>query len=126
MLAYSIRYSQDAVLMKISQVIVLAIFAGLAACAAPIPPRPTATPVPSPEPTVAAPNLDTATQSLITKAQRVVFVVPFSHWDTDWHDTFANYSQRSDGNILAAIQMAKQDPQYRYMFEQVLFVQHFW
>ena len=56
----------------------------------------------------------------------MVFVVPFSHWDTDWHDTYANYSQRSDGNILAAIQMAKQNPQYRYTFEQVLFVQHFW
>ena len=75
---------------------------------------------------MAAPNLDAPTQALIAQAQRVVFVVPFSHWDTDWHDTFANYSQRSDGNILAAIQMAKQDPQYRYTFEQVLFVQHFW
>ena len=104
--------------MKISPVVVLALFAGLTACAAPTPPGPTVTPVPSPEPTVAAPNLDTVTQNLITQAQRVVFVVPFSHWDTDWHDTFANYSQRSDGNILAAIQMAKQDPQYRYTFEQ--------
>src|SRR5260221_3607592 len=112
--------------MKISQAVVLAVFAALAACAPPSPPGPTATPIASPEPTVAAPNLDTATQNLIAKAQRVVFVVSFSHWDTDWHDTFANYSLRSDGNILAAIQMAKQDPQYRYAFEQVLFVQHFW
>src|SRR5438105_307144 len=112
--------------MKISPAVVLVLLAGLVACAAPTPRPPTATPAPSPEPTVAAPNLDAATQALITQAQRVVFVVPFSHWDTDWHDNFAAYSQRSDGNILAAIQMAKQDRQYRYTFEQVLFVQHFW
>src|SRR5260221_10385898 len=112
--------------MKISPAVVLALLAGLAACAAPTPPKPTVTPDPSPEPTVAAPNLDTATQALIAQAKRVVFVVPFSHWDTDWHDNYANYSQRSDGNILAAIEMARQDRQYRYTFEQVLFVQHFW
>ena len=90
--------------------------------------------VPAPKPTatapataiVAAPNLDAATQALIAQADRVAFVVPFSHWDTDWHDTYTNYVQRSDGNILSAIQLAKQYPRYRYTFEQVLFVQHFW
>jgi hypothetical protein len=102
----------------------LSLLVVLAACVAPAPP--TAAPSATPPPAVAAPNLDAATQALIAKADRVVFVLPFSHWDTDWHDTYANYSQRSDGNILAAIQMAKQDPQYRYAFEQVLFVQHFW
>src|SRR6202011_3645952 len=85
-------------------------------------------PAPKPTPTaiVAAPNLDAPTQALIAQADRVAFVVPFSHWDTDWHDTYANYVQRSDGNILGAIQLAKQYPRYRYTFEQVLFVQHFW
>src|SRR5262245_48754791 len=98
---------------------------GLAACAT-LRPAPTPTTAPTATPVVVAPNLDAETQALIARAQRVVFVVPFSHWDTDWHDTYANYVQRSDGNILAAIQMAKADRRYRYAFEQVLFVQHFW
>jgi hypothetical protein len=72
------------------------------------------------------PNLDAETQTLVAQADRVVFVVPFSHWDTDWHDSFPNYVQRSDQNILAAIQMAKQSPRFRYTLEQTLFVQHFW
>ncbi len=63
---------------------------------------------------------------MITQAQRVVFVVPFSHWDTDWHDTFDNYVKLADGNILAAIQLARQSPRFRYAVEQVLFAQHFW
>ena len=101
----------------------LALLIALAACAAPAPP-PTATP--DAGHTVISPNLDAETQALIAQAQRVVFVVPFSHWDTDWHENFTAYSARSDGNILAAIQMARQNPRYRYTFEQVLFVQHFW
>ena len=97
----------------------------LAACAS-LRPAPTPTAAPSATPAVVSPNLDADTQALIAQADRVVFVVPFSHWDTDWHDTYANYSVRSDGNILAAIQMARADRRYRYAFEQVLFVQHFW
>ncbi len=33
-------------------------------------------------------NFDSATQSLIAKAKRVVFLIPFSHWDTDWHQPY--------------------------------------
>ncbi|HEX9838733.1 MAG TPA: glycoside hydrolase family 38 C-terminal domain-containing protein [Anaerolineales bacterium] len=71
-------------------------------------------------------HFDAETQSLISSAQRVVFLIPFSHWDTDWHDTFDAYSTQADQNILKAIEIAKQDPRYRYTLEQVLFVQHFW
>lgn len=81
---------------------------------------------PSPQPPPVAPYLDTETQSLMAQAERVVFVVPFSHWDTDWHEAFPDYVQRSDGNILAAIRMAQRSPRFRYALEQVLFVQHFW
>ncbi len=88
---------------------------------------------PSPAPPPPAPtqdtttiNLDPDTQALIASAERVAFILPFSHWDTDWHENFANYSKRSDGNILAAIQLAQQESRFRYTFEQVLFVQHFW
>ncbi|MBI5565108.1 MAG: hypothetical protein HY870_09440, partial [Chloroflexi bacterium] len=77
-------------------------------------------------PVVSNPNLDAETQTMIAQAQRVVFVVPFSHWDTDWHDTFDNYVKLADGNILAALQLAKQSPRFRYAVEQVLFAQHFW
>jgi hypothetical protein len=91
----------------------------LAACSSPAPTPAAATPAPSP-------TLDAQTRTRIESAPRVVFVVPFSHWDTDWHDNYAAYSQRSDGNILAAIKMAKADPSFRYTLEQVLFVQHFW
>ncbi len=93
----------------------------LAACASPTPPphHPTA-PAPS------APNLDAATLALMAQADRVVFVVPFSHWDTDWHEAFPNYVKRADGNILAALDMAQRSPRFRYALEQVLFVQHFW
>jgi hypothetical protein len=71
-------------------------------------------------------SFDAETQQLIGKAGRVVFVIPFSHWDTDWHDTYEAYSKLADGDILAAIQMAKQDSRFRYTLEQTLFVQHFW
>jgi hypothetical protein len=71
-------------------------------------------------------GFDTETQTLIAQAERVVFVIPFSHWDTDWHETFADYAKRSDQNILKAIQLAHQYPRFRYTLEQPLFVQHFW
>ena len=61
-------------------------------------------------------NLDAETQALIAQADRVAFIIPFSHWDTDWHETFPAYVKRSDGNILAAIQMARQNPRFRYTF----------
>ncbi len=71
-------------------------------------------------------NFDASTRSLIAHADQVVFLVPFSHWDTDWHQSFDAYSKLSDQNILKAIQLAKQYPRFRFTFEQVLFVQHFW
>lgn len=77
-------------------------------------------------PSVEDANLDAETLERMAHAERVVFVVLFSHWDTDWHETFPDYVQRSDQNILHAIQMAKEDGRFRYAFEQVLFVQHFW
>lgn len=77
-------------------------------------------------PTPIASTFDDATKQLIANADRVVFLVPFSHWDTDWHASFDSYSKLADGNIQAAIGMAKQYPNFRYTMEQVLFVQHFW
>ena len=71
-------------------------------------------------------NFDPETQSLISRAERVVFLIPFSHWDTDWHQNFDAYSKLSDQNILNAIEVAKQDSRFRFTLEQVLFVQHFW
>lgn len=63
---------------------------------------------------------------MIANARRVVFLIPFSHWDTDWHDTFEAYSRQADRNIQAAINLAKEQPRFRYALEQVVFVQHFW
>lgn len=77
-------------------------------------------------PVVPPANFDSQTQTLIAQAERVVFLIPFSHWDTDWHDIFAVYSQKADQNITKAIQLAKQFPRFRYTIEQVLFAQHFW
>jgi hypothetical protein len=71
-------------------------------------------------------NLDAQTQALVARAHRTVFLIPFSHWDTDWHADFSVYSRQADQNILAAIRLAKSDARYRYTLEQVLFVQHFW
>ncbi|HKI53241.1 MAG TPA: hypothetical protein VJ987_03885, partial [Anaerolineales bacterium] len=71
-------------------------------------------------------HFDPTTQSLIAKAKRVVFLIPFSHWDTDWHGSYDSYSKLADQNIQSAIEIAKQDTRYRFTFEQVLFVQHFW
>ncbi len=71
-------------------------------------------------------NFDHETQLLIQKTPHVVFLIPFSHWDTDWHQSFATYSKLSDQNIINAIKLAKQYPRFRYTLEQVLFVQHFW
>jgi hypothetical protein len=115
----------------------------LAACALPAPnPAPTVTPMPSSVPTSppapepgpppaalpapAAINLDTATQALIAHAKRTIFLVPFSHWDTDWHRDFSVYAAQADRNILDAIRIAKQHARFRYTIEQVLFAQHFW
>jgi hypothetical protein len=71
-------------------------------------------------------NLDAQTQALVGRASRTVFLIPFSHWDTDWHSEFTTYSRQADQNILAAIRLAKTHTGYRYTLEQVLFVQHFW
>src|SRR6266498_3758881 len=71
-------------------------------------------------------NFDAKTQSLISHSDRVVFLVPFSHWDTDWHQGFDGYSKLSDKNIQIAIEVAKMDSRFRFTLEQVLFVQHFW
>ncbi|MEP6895013.1 MAG: glycoside hydrolase family 38 C-terminal domain-containing protein, partial [Chloroflexota bacterium] len=71
-------------------------------------------------------NFDAETQSRIANAKHVVFLIPFSHWDTDWHQSFDVYSKMADQNILRAIELAKQDARFRFTFEQVLFVQHFW
>jgi len=71
-------------------------------------------------------NFDSETQSLISRAKRVVFLIPFSHWDTDWHQSYDAYSKLADKNIQSAIEVAKQDARFRFTLEQVLFVQHFW
>jgi hypothetical protein len=83
-------------------------------------------PAPKPAPFDPTINLDAETQAMIAKAQRTVFLIPFSHWDTDWHETYAVYARRADQNILSAIRLAKENPRFRYALEQVLFVQHFW
>ncbi len=71
-------------------------------------------------------NFDSQTQSLISHSDRVVFLIPFSHWDTDWHQGYDGYSKLSDKNIQSAIEVAKMDSRFRFTLEQVLFVQHFW
>ena len=71
-------------------------------------------------------NFDAETRSLISGAERVVFLIPFSHWDTDWHQNYDFYSKLADQNILQAIEVAKQNSRFRFTLEQVLFVQHFW
>jgi hypothetical protein len=107
----------------------------IAACSEPTPtPAPTSSLIPTPEPgpspaALPAPdaiNLDRATQTLIAHAKRAIFLVPFSHWDTDWHRDFAVYAAQADRNILDAIRIAKHSPRFRYTIEQVLFAQHFW
>jgi hypothetical protein len=70
--------------------------------------------------------VDARIAAAIAHARRTVFLIPFSHWDTDWHHTFAYYAPHADGNIRDAILLARQDSTFRYTFEQVLFVQHFW
>ena len=94
---------------------------------------PTTTPSPTAAPTIAATptsaaaiNLDAETQRLIAGASRVAFIIPFSHWDTNWHDNYAAYSEQADRNIATAITIAQQYPRFRYTLEQVAFVQHFW
>jgi Glycosyl hydrolases family 38 N-terminal domain/Glycosyl hydrolases family 38 C-terminal domain len=89
-------------------------------------PVPEAGPAPALLPPPNAINLDAATQALIAKAKRTVFLIPFSHWDTDWHGAFPDYSRRAANNIIAAIQIAKRQPRFRYTLEQVLFVKQFW
>jgi hypothetical protein len=82
------------------------------------------TPTPTPPPNFG--RFDAETQALIDNAERVAFIVPFSHWDTDWHETFAVYGRMSNNNIQAAINLAQAEPRFRYALEQVAFVKHFW
>lgn len=129
--------------MRQLNTLLLVLFVTLAACSMPAPsPAPTVTPVPAPTsapvptaepgpaPAALPPpdqiNLDTATQTLIGHAKRTVFLMPFSHWDTDWHNAFPTYSWQAAANIITAIQIAKQHPRFRYNLEQVLFVKQFW
>jgi hypothetical protein len=83
-------------------------------------------PVPAKLPPSDAINLDAATQTLIARAKRTVFLIPFSHWDTDWHAAFPDYARRAANNIITAIQIAKRHARFRYTLEQVLFVKQFW
>jgi alpha-mannosidase len=129
--------------MRAIKALLIAVIVTIAACSAPVPdptptvipaPVPTSLAVPTPEPgpppaALPAPgaiNLDTATQALIAHAKRTVFLIPFSHWDTDWHRDYALYAAQADRNILDAIRIAKQHPRFRYSIEQVVFAQHFW
>lgn len=96
-----------------------------AACVvAPIPPAPSS--VPATSIPVAAINLDPEIQALIASSQRAVFLIPFSHWDSDWHETIAVNSVRADQNILDAMQLALQYPRFRYTLENARAVRHFW
>jgi hypothetical protein len=130
-------------MMRRLSALVLVLLVMLAACAvsapAPTPaatptPQPTLVPSPVPEPgpaPAALPppaqiNLDAETQALVARAKRTAFLIPFSHWDTDWHNSFAGYSRYAEANIVAAIQIAKQHPRFRYALEQVVFVKQFW
>jgi alpha-mannosidase len=123
--------------MRTIRVLAIVLVLTLAACMPPAPaPQPTSTPAPQPTPEPGPPpaalpapaaiNLDIATQSLIARAKRTVFLIPFSHWDTDWHRDFDVYAAQADRNIGDAIRIAKQHPRFRYTIEQVLFAQHFW
>jgi hypothetical protein len=135
--------------MRRLNALLIVLIATLAACSMPAPapaptvmpapvptsaPAPTLDPAPTPEPgpaPAALPppdqiNLDPATQTLIAHAKRTVFLIPFSHWDTDWHNTFPTYSRQAATNIITAIQIANQHPRFRYTLEQVLFVKQFW
>jgi hypothetical protein len=135
--------------MRRFNALLLVLFVMLAACSTPAPspaptvtsapqstsvpqptPEPAPTPEPGPAPAVLPPpdqiNLDTATQTLIARAKRTAFLIPFSHWDTDWHSSFPTYSRQAAANIITAIQIAKQHPRFRYTLEQVLFVKQFW
>src|SRR4051794_29889667 len=85
----------------------------LASCALGTPSRPAPQPVPTsaatpaPSPSAGAINLAPEIQARIADTRRVVFLVPFSHWDTDWHDTFDSYAAQADRNILDAIHAAQ-------------------
>ncbi len=127
-MAHDVRLS--AIGYRISAIFLVAV---LVACAAP-PPQPAPTPTvlaePGPPPAALPPpeqiNLDRETQALIARAKRTVFLVPFSHWDTDWHEPYEVYAEQANRNILAAMRIAMQHPRFRYTIEQVLFAQHFW
>ena len=66
-------------------------------------------------------NFDAETQTMIASAKRVVFLIPFSHWDTDWHQDFSAYSRLSDQNILKAIPISQDLGKIRRNFED-----YFW
>src|SRR5690242_1439478 len=83
----------------------------------PASPSPATAPVVAPAPLPASVNLDAATQALIARTRRAVFLVPFSHWDTDWHSTFDSYAGTADRNILDAIRLARHEPRFRYAVE---------
>jgi alpha-mannosidase len=54
-----------------------------------------------------------------------VYVVPFSHLDLYWACTFEECLSRGNFIITQAIQLATQNPQYRYLLETDVFVSNF-
>jgi alpha-mannosidase len=54
-----------------------------------------------------------------------VYVVPFSHLDLYWACTQEECLSRGNFLISKAIQLAKQNPQYRYLLETEVFVSNF-
>ena len=54
-----------------------------------------------------------------------VYVVPFSHLDLSWACTQEECLSRGNSIISKAIQLAEQNPQYRYVIESEVFVANF-
>ena len=60
------------------------------------------------------------------KKEVTVFMVPYSHWDVDFKETFDKYKITVSNIIIDAIELITKKPEFRFTINQAIFIKYFW
>jgi len=61
----------------------------------------------------------------VTADTRRIFLIPNTHFDNLWHDTFAVYSSLHNQTFLAVLDQADADPEFRFAVNSIDFLKPF-
>ena len=63
-----------------------------------------------------------AAEEILRNDIKTVFIVPSSHWDVDFEETFDVYKDMASQNILSAMDVIRDEADFRFTIENVIFV----